>query len=53
MTSISRPVNRIRFKAISALGYVTAARRALEGPVDGASTDALLDIADAVVDRYA
>ncbi len=36
-----------------ALGYVAAARRALEGPVDGASADALLDIADAVVDRYA
>lgn len=35
-----------------ALGYVAAARRALDGPVGGADTDALLDIADAVVDRY-
>jgi geranylgeranyl pyrophosphate synthase len=35
-----------------ALGFVAAARRALDGPVDGADTDALLDIADAVVDRY-
>ena len=36
-----------------ALGFVAAARRALDGPLDGADVDALLEIADGVVDRYA
>lgn len=36
-----------------ALGFVSAARAALDGPLDGADRAALLDIADAVVDRYA
>lgn len=35
-----------------ALGYVAAARAALDGPLDGADRGALLEIADAVVDRY-
>lgn len=35
-----------------ALGYVASARAALDGPLDGIDTEALLEIADGVVDRY-
>jgi geranylgeranyl pyrophosphate synthase len=35
-----------------ALGFVAAARSALDGPVDGADVDVLLEIADGVVDRF-
>jgi geranylgeranyl pyrophosphate synthase len=35
-----------------ALAHVAAARAALAGPLDGADADALLEIADGVVDRY-
>jgi len=35
-----------------ALGFVAAAREALEGPLDGADGSALLQIADGLVDRY-
>lgn len=35
-----------------ALGHVAAARAALDGPLDGADGDALLEIADGVVDRF-
>jgi geranylgeranyl pyrophosphate synthase len=36
-----------------ALGFVAAARAAIDGPLDGADADALLEIADGVVDRFA
>lgn len=35
-----------------ALGYVRLAREAADGPLDGADAEALLEIADGVVDRY-
>lgn len=35
-----------------ALGFVATARAALDGPLDGADGDALLEIADGVVDRF-
>jgi geranylgeranyl pyrophosphate synthase len=35
-----------------ALGYVATARAALDGPLDGADGDALLEIANGVVDRF-
>jgi len=35
-----------------ALGFVAEARAALDGPLDGAEAEPLLEIADAVVDRY-
>jgi geranylgeranyl pyrophosphate synthase len=36
-----------------ALNFVAAARAAIDGPLDGADPDALLEIADGVVDRFA
>jgi hypothetical protein len=35
-----------------ALAYVAQARAAIDGPLDGADADALVEIADGVVDRY-